>query len=404
MLRCEPDEDVQQVLRVVWRGTSAAPADEAIRSRPGGARYALLPRPGAVTALVPTWPPSITAAVVRNYITPTSRAARMRAAALYALARLGLFAIWPCSPRVRRAADGSGLIDHLAQLLGREVIVAVHLGPRRVNRKPVLQLISADGALVAYVKVGINEFTSRRVAHEAAALAQLERVSLGAITVPEVLAEGTWHGSSFLVLAPVPTKSDVVSAPDRRTAAMAELSRSFGVKTTRLVDADWWRDIENGLAAAGGPEASRLTALGARIAAHCGGNALELGAAHGDWAPWNMADVEGQVVVWDWERFRRGVPIGWDAVHYAAELHRHSGARDGAGLTRMIPEVATITRDCGSVTNDPNLVFATYLLDLGWRYLRDGKTTGVQPRGPISDWLLDPLTELVRALTTGSKS
>lgn len=109
-------------------------------------------------------------------------------------------------------------------------------------------------------------------------------------------------------------------------------------------------------------------------------------------------------MAWDWERFRGGVPIGWDAIHYAAERHRVSGGGAAAGLRRMIPDVAAITRGCGSSTNDPHLVFATYLLDLGRRYLMDGQSTGVHPRGPISDWLLSPLTELVGIMTARVRS
>lgn len=394
---------MHQVLRILWEGASVVPEGVARPVRPRRSRYALLPGRGTTTALLPSWPPSVTAAMVRNYITPTSRGERTRAAMLEAMARLGVFAVWPYSTSVRRVSNVSGLIDHLAQILSRDVIAGVYLGPHRANRKPVLQLITAEGELVAYVKVGMNDFTSSRVSNETAALRKLNRLSLETMIVPKLLAEGSWRGHTFMVVAPVPTRSDTEPAPERRAAAMAELSRSFGVETIRLAEAEWWRKIESCLIAATGADAARLRSLAARVAEHCGEQPLELGAAHGDWSPWNMAAVGGKVVLWDWERFRYGVPIGWDAIHYTAELHRLSGAKAGEGLRQMIPDVASITHGCGSSTNDPKLVFATYLLDLGQRYLKDGQATGVQPRGPISQWLLDPLTELVRTLTTGTR-
>ena len=43
---------------------------------------------------------------------------------------------------------------------------------------------------------------------------------------------------------------------------------------------------------------------------------LAFGSWHGDWTPWNMAFSGGRVLVWDWERFENGVPVGFDAVHY----------------------------------------------------------------------------------------
>lgn len=403
MSRREVDTDAHDVVRILWGDASVGPEGAVVVPRARRSRYALLPRTSRTTALLPTWPPSVTAAMVRNYVTPTSPAERTRAAVLGTIARLGFFAVWPCSISFRRAADGSGLVDHLAQILSHDVIAGVYLGPRRANRKPVLQLITAEGELLAYVKVGMNDFTSKRVSNETAALRELNRVPLRTMTVPEVLADGAWRGHRFLVLAPVPTRSDAEPVPDRRAGAMAELSRSFGVKTTRLAQADWWREIEDGLMTVTGADAALLRSLAARVAEFFGDCLLETGAAHGDWTPWNMAVVDGHVVVWDWERFRYNVPIGWDAIHYAAELHRHSGVRPGDVLTRMIAGVFTTTQGCGSTTNDAQLVFVTYLLDLGQRYLTDGQSTGVQPRGPISQWLLEPLTKLVRDLTMRSR-
>src|SRR5690606_5908253 len=100
-------------------------------------------------------------------------------------------------------------------------------------------------------------------------------------------------------------------------AAMAELSRSTQVVTTRLVDGEWWHLITAGLAEADSDEARRLGELAAQVAQHRGDRLLELGTAHGDWSPWNMATADHRIVVWDWERLRLRVPIGWDAVHYA---------------------------------------------------------------------------------------
>jgi hypothetical protein len=43
---------------------------------------------------------------------------------------------------------------------------------------------------------------------------------------------------------------------------------------------------------------------------------LDFGAWHGDWTPWNMAWHRGVLRLWDWERFARGVPDGFDLLHY----------------------------------------------------------------------------------------
>src|SRR5205823_2810261 len=34
------------------------------------------------------------------------------------------------------------------------------------------------------------------------------------------------------------------------------------------------------------------------------------------WTPWNMTMSRGRAIVWDWERFQTGIPVGYDAIHY----------------------------------------------------------------------------------------
>lgn len=218
------------------------------------------------------------------------------------------------------------------------------------------------------------------------------------LAVPRVLSSGDWHEQTYLVLEPVETRSTAASSPRARIEAMTELSHAFGVETLPLREGAWWQQMTEALAGCDGAEAQQLWSIAARIAQYSGDQVLELGAAHGDWSPWNMAVVTERAVVWDWERFRQRVPIGWDAIHFAVECHRHRGVPAEEALRRVIPRVAGIAAECGSSSNDPHLVFAAYLLDLGQRYLQDGQITGVSPRGPVSQWLLPPLTELLGAM------
>src|SRR5690625_652784 len=87
------DADVPTVLRILW-GQADGRHDGAHAARAGGPRYAMLPRAETAKALVPSWPPAVTAAVVRNYITPRTRSERRRASILELAARLGVFSIW----------------------------------------------------------------------------------------------------------------------------------------------------------------------------------------------------------------------------------------------------------------------------------------------------------------------
>jgi len=59
------------------------------------------------------------------------------------------------------------------------------------------------------------------------------------------------------------------------------------------------------------------------------------GSWHGDWAPWNMANLAESLLVWDWERFATGVPMGFDAVHHELQKRIQStgDARDAVEQT-----------------------------------------------------------------------
>ena len=46
---------------------------------------------------------------------------------------------------------------------------------------------------------------------------------------------------------------------------------------------------------------------------------LAFGRSHGDWAPQNIGEHDGRVVVWDWERMTDCAPIGIDLAHYVGE-------------------------------------------------------------------------------------
>ena len=53
------------------------------------------------------------------------------------------------------------------------MLVSLHLGPARANRKPVLQLIAPDGETLGFAKLGIGPLTRRLVRAETTALSAL---------------------------------------------------------------------------------------------------------------------------------------------------------------------------------------------------------------------------------------
>jgi hypothetical protein len=75
-----------------------------------------------------------------------------------------------------------------------------------------------------------------------------------------------------------------------------------------------------------------------RVARHTATTELAFGRWHGDWAPWNMGSTGGRVQLWDWERSRAGVPVGFDIAHFVLQerlVTRADPAATAAVLLRV---------------------------------------------------------------------
>jgi hypothetical protein len=240
---------------------------------------------------------------------------------------------WHPGPRVVLADDGS-IAAHLSEVFGAPVQTILHVRPaRRANRKPVLEAYSG-GVRLAYVKIGDTDRTRALVANEAAILGRLAGEPLKSVVAPTVLYHGTWRDLGVLALSPLPVRRKRV------------------------------------------PEALLIQAV-KEIAA------TGEGAWHGDLSPWNIApSADGRLLVWDWERYRTGVPLGFDAVHHF--FHR--------ALRRMGP--ATAARSCfahavrvlapyGLSAAQAKRTVLLYLIALADRHAADGH----EPLGPPSGWL-----------------
>jgi hypothetical protein len=97
---------------------------------------------------------------------------------------------------------------------------------------------------------------------------------------------------------------------------------------------------------------------------------VRFGSWHGDWGPWNMAWAGERVRLWDWERFTRGVPYGFDALHYALPAlppQRPSPARLREAATAALAPFGTGPADAA-------LVLALYVAALCGRFLPDSHT------------------------------
>ena len=126
---------------------------------------------------------------------------------------------------------------------------------------------------------------------------------------------------------------------------------------------------------------------------------LAFGSWHGDWTPWNMASSGRRVLVWDWERFESGVPIGYDAVHYQlqAAVERNSAGAQSAAEVALFTAPMTLG-PLGVRPGSAVFVAALYLVEIATRYVQDGAAEAGARLGDVSSWLLPALSRFAGRL------
>jgi hypothetical protein len=380
---------------LLWPGEGRATAG---RSGPGRPTHLLVPSATDPRLMVPSARRAGAAAVL-GYGGHGSAQAWLKARVLAAAIAAGAGRV--VMPGRLWIGDGEpGLDEHLASILGRPVLLALHIGPPRANRKPVLQLLTPRGETLAFAKLGVNELTARLVDVEAAALAAVGAAAPAGIAVPEVLHHGSWHGVQVLVQSALPVRRSRPTPPAQRLAAMAAVARTGADAQGGILD--YVRNLRERIAAL--PDPGAATDLGTavdRVAA--AGRPLTTGAWHGDWTPWNTAFLAdpGTVLIWDWERYATGVPVGFDAIHH--HLQTGLAAARGRPLTPAVA-LATIAAapellaPFGAAAPAAADTAVLYLAEIASRYLADNQAQAGGAVGRVGEWLLPAL----RAAPTAS--
>jgi hypothetical protein len=370
--------------------------------------YLVVPHARRPRLLVPAHDRRIAATAVRRYSEPQSRMARLKRGATVAALRSG---VWGALQRDRRRVTtapgpGGGIDAYLRDALSADLHVSVHIGPSGATRKPVLQLFGPDESTLGYAKVGATTLTRALVRAEARALVALGHANLRLLRVPQVLHTGQWLDHEVLVTSPLPVwlPRPTFSEP-RLASAMREVATSFGVRRATLGDSMYWQRLITRLnVLSQTPEGPALTQAAERIAAKAGRIPLSFGAWHGDWAPWNMAMVADTILVWDWERFATGVPIGFDALHFRLQRSIAAASRGesdvaGVAVGALLDDAAELLLPLGVVGADAVEVIALlYLIDLAVRYLTDRQQEAGGRLGALATWVLPALLGRLAAL------
>ncbi len=416
-----------EVIGLLYPPPCSADADDLPARGAVVAQFHVVPDARRPRLLVPAGLPRIAAAAVHDSVVPDARLARLKRNMASAALRTGLSGLLlPDRVQVVRDLDAEPLDTieiYLAEVLGRDLAVAVHIGPARPSRKPLLQLLTPEGITFGYAKLGTNPLTARLVRLETAALTALRHQAPRDVIVPPLLHAGQWRGHEVLVQGALPTGSRPRPLhPDRLAAAQREIAFGMGAHHSSLASSGYWRQLRERIDAAPPPApnsplgsdaplaadspaaseaggevraAARALALAGDVlvAAH-GDVELTFGAWHGDWTPWNMAVRDYGILVWDWDRFTIGVPVGFDALHH--ELHERmrytvDAAEAVAGLLDRAPVLLDPFDVVGA--DATRLTALLYLIDLATRFLDDKRSGG--RLGVLGAWLLPVLLAAV---------
>ncbi len=256
--------------------------------------------------------------------------------------------------RVTPAAGHPTLREHLANALDADVRLSIAVGPPRPNRKPVVRCF--DGArLVAVAKLGPDPHTAAMVRNEAEWLGHLAANPIAGVITPDLLHHGQFGDSELLVMSVLPLVSDAGVPFDEVPNDRLDVFIERGCEGKAGLEAStWWDKLQQRLSTL--DDAVVKSAIG-RVTADTAGDALALGAFHGDWSPWNVGrSTDGRWCIWDWERTTTGVPIGLDQLHLH---HQYGEGLAGAGAALEL---------LGVTEEQVPLLHRLYLLELVARH------------------------------------
>ncbi len=345
-----PESTIDWLNRLVGGSVGSKSDDDNGRSL----KYLFRPNLNEPQLLIPIGNRSVTAATLRRFHDSRSRLNTVVSAASPILGDARLLPIMGGETATVGPFD---LVDELAIKLGEpELLASVILGPKRRNRKPVLQLIRPDGVVVGFAKIGWSSLTTQLVANERDILLKVESHLPERIEAPRVLLHETRPDpdgrvivvSSALSNGPLPKRQGPLSLDFVTSLARSVSGGTVPVKTLPYL-AGW---LQN----------ETLRPFVEKVVEVHGETELEVGLWHGDLTPWNTSTTKKKMVIWDWEFAGLGRPVGFDLLHDIFETERRS---DGVSVTSAL---ATTARDGAyrleGLTSATDAILDLYLCEL----------------------------------------
>jgi hypothetical protein len=369
--------------------------------RSGPRTYLVISRQGSVRALVPVDVPRVAQRALRDASAPESRSR----SALRTIVGLGARAVlatrMPLPDRSTVSTEDDRLEQHLAGLVGLDVAyVAVRMGPRRANQKPVATVYDRGGRPHAVAKFGCDELTRRLVSREADALRALSERRTGALDIPGLLHEGTWGGLDLVVQSMIsfPGRHRLPSE-DHRIQAEHAVVATGDVGRAPLRNRSYAHDLAERLQRLGGDRASESVAhSGRRLLATLADRTMDSGGWHGDWSPQNICATHAGTGAWDWERWHPDRPAGFDALHFRTQTLLSDGDHSELAGQRLLDEAPLLLapHQPGVTAEVARSLAGLYLAEVGHRYLSDRQQDTPSAAGRMDAWLVPALLSTVQ--------
>jgi hypothetical protein len=364
--------------------------------------YTALPSAARPYALLPTQRKLAAAAAegLGNPVTWRLRAAEVLTVGGY---RSGLLQRLRPERMVVSAPAGNGaapstLVDRFSELFGRsDLHLAVIIGSRRPNRKPVIKILDGDGSLLGFAKVGWNDVTRALVRNEGEVLASIaERTR--SFRVPELVDHGAFGDVELLVMRPIPGAASFGASQAFPVEAAREIATLWPRRDEPLGTSAYRADLVERIAAFGdAPVASVAREAIDRLVARYGERPLAFGGWHGDFTPWNVTHGGAVLAIWDWERSGAIVPIGMDAARFDLDVRmkvkRQSPADAiAASVLSLGPTLEAMDASPGSAT----LVVTLHALEMVLRF-EEARTAGFEGREPLYERALTAMVARLRS-------
>lgn len=372
-------------------------------AEPALAQYLPLPSAADPRLLLPRRPRRAAAAAIRHQpAAPGKARLRRDIGALGIAGGLGDLAQRRHIRVVAGAPDADTIETFFSRRLGHAVLLSMHLGKPRANRKPVVQILTPTGTTLGFAKIGVDALTNSLVRAETSALHLVAAAHLQHLTTAEVLLSERWNALDIVMTSPLQVwgrrrravPSDLLLAATQEVAAVVPAST---LALREWMGASGLLDRLAGLAP--GEAVNDVQTATADLLTAAGEVRLGCGAWHGDWTPWNMAAVADRLFVWDWERFAAPAPIGFDALHFSLQQALVSERRPAREATESLARSApAVLAPYGVPAADARVIVLAYLTELAGRYLHDGQEAAGARLGRVGEWLVPVLATLAADL------